>query len=58
MNKVLKITMTIALFTSFALLGGCGVKGSLERPEGAPKEVAPGPDGKKIHKSTPLDALL
>jgi len=57
MSKAARIALIIGLFSAFGL-SGCGVKGPLERPADAPKEVAPGPDGKKPHRSFVLDGLL
>ena len=57
MAKKARLALAVLLFAGFGL-AGCGVKGPLERPKDAPKELAPGPDGKKPHKSFVLDGLL
>jgi predicted small lipoprotein YifL len=57
MAKAAKIALAVMFMASIGL-AGCGVKGPLERPEDAPKQAAPGPDGKKPHRSFILDGLL
>lgn len=56
MNKPLRTAIMIGLLAAIGL-GGCGVKGQLEKPADAPKEEI-GPDGKKPHRSFVLDGLV
>jgi predicted small lipoprotein YifL len=57
MGKIAKIALAMIFMASLGL-AGCGVKGPLEKPEGAPKQAAPGPGGKKPHRSFILDGLI
>ena len=57
MSKAARIAMGL-IFLATLGLSGCGQKGALERPAGAPKQAVAGPDGKKPHRSFILDGLL
>ena len=57
MNRPAHIAMGLIFLVTLGL-GGCGVKGQVQRPADAPKEAAKGPDGKKPHRSFVLDRLL
>ena len=64
MTLTLRASAVVVLVASVVALGGCGRKGPLEPPPGAPTEKVAKPDGKteerpvKPHRPFVLDGLL